>query len=416
MEQNRMGEIMKDSLKFVIVGHVDHGKSTLIGRLLYDTNSIPEGRMEEIKSVCKELGKGIEFGYLMDHLQEEREQAITIDTTQTFFKTKKRDYVIIDAPGHREFIKNMVTGASQAEAAILMVDVNEGVQEQTKRHAYILGMLGLRQVIVAINKMDTIGYEKGHFHKVRNDIMGALHSIKISPSHVIPVSAKKGDNIARPSKKTPWYKGPAIIEALDMFTPMESERNNPLRFPIQDVYKFAEKRIIAGRIESGSLRAGDSILALPSGEKSRIKSIESYKKEKSKAEAGESIGITLEDDLFLDRGDMIVDPANAPETTCTIKGHVFWMDNKPLKKNERVTFKCATQESACMIEKIEKVTDSSTLKILRRDSKTLEEREVGDITIKTEKPLVIENFNQIRNLGRFVLERKNNVCAGGIIT
>jgi len=406
---------MKETLKFVIVGHVDHGKSTLIGRLLYDTNSLPEGKIEEIKSVCKELGKDLEFGYLMDHLQEEREQGVTIDTTQTFFKTKKRDYVIIDAPGHREFIKNMITGASQAEAAILIVDVNEGVQEQTKRHAYILGMLGLRQVIVAMNKMDLVGYEKGEFTAVKKGLLDFLSSIKIKPSYIIPISAKEGDNIAKKSGKIPWYRGVTVLEALNTFKSMGNSRNKALRFPVQDVYKFRDKKIIVGKVESGTLRKGDNILILPSGRETKVKSIEEYQKQSKKAEAGKSIGITTEDALSIERGNVIIHKDDSALITNKIKAHVFWMNKKPLHGGEKILFRCATQEVMCEVKKIIKVVDSSSFNLLGENVEKIKNMEVADIIIKTENPIVVENFNDVRELGRFILQR-TDTCAGGIIT
>src|SRR5512136_63843 len=203
-----------ETLKIVIVGHVDHGKSTLIGRLFYDTGSIPEVRYQEIEATCRAQGRDFEYAYLMDALEEERDQNITIDTASTFFRTAKRPYVIIDAPGHKQFLKNMITGASSADAAILLVD---GVREQTKRHAYVLSLLGIRQVVVTVNKLDMVGYERKVFHAVENDIRAFLHSVGIVPSHVIPVSAREGENMANRLGRTPWYTGLTVLEALDTF-------------------------------------------------------------------------------------------------------------------------------------------------------------------------------------------------------
>jgi sulfate adenylyltransferase large subunit len=402
-------------LNFVIVGHVDHGKSTLIGRLLYDTDSLPDGKIEEIKAVCKHLGKEMEFGYILDNIQEEREQGITIDTTQTFFNTDRRRYVIIDAPGHREFVKNMITGASQAEAAILIIDVKEGVEEQTRRHAYILGMLGLDQVIVVMNKMDMVGYDKERYEQVSKDALSFLSSINIKPSVIIPISAKEGDNIAKKSSKIGWYDGPTVLQALDSFRPRESARSKPLRFPVQDVYKFTEKRIVAGRVESGAIKGGDEITVLPSREETKIDTIELYPGQVQEAEAGRCIGLTTEDKLFLDAGNVIVHKGDPAKVTDKIKAHIFWMDKVPLRKGERITIKCATQKVMCEVEQLVRVIDSSTLKVLGKDMDELKNREVADVIIKTEKPIVVESFNDIQPLGRFVLER-HDTCAGGIIT
>ncbi len=403
-----------NKLKFVIVGHVDHGKSTLIGRLLYDTNSLPEGKIEEIKQLCESLGKDIEFGYIMDHLEEERDQGITIDTAQTFFSTEKRDYVIIDAPGHVEFVKNMISGASQAEAAVLIVDAEEGVKEQTKRHAYILGMLGLSQVIAVINKMDLVEYDRMKFESVKKELLGFLSNINIKPSYVIPISAKKGDFIANKTGNMDWYQGPTLLEALDTFWTKESANQKPLRFVVQDVYSF-DKRIIAGRVESGIIRKGDRIKVLPSGEETRIKSVEEYLKNVTEAEAGKSIGITTEDKLFIDRGNVIVSDGDLPAVTNRIKANVFWMERVPFKKGESLRFRCATQEVSCEIEKINRVINSSTLELIAEDANEIKNREVANIIIRTDKPLVVENFNKMEELGRFVLGREDT-CAGGIIT
>jgi len=404
-----------ESLKLVIVGHVDHGKSTLIGRLLYDTNSLPEGKMDEIKEICKALGREVEFGFIMDHLEEERDQGITIDTTQIFFKTNKRKYVIIDAPGHVEFIKNMITGASQAEAAILIVDATEGVQEQTKRHSYILNLLGLKQIVVIINKMDLVDYKEAKYNEVKNELIEFLNNINITPKAVIPISAKNGYFIAKKNKELSWYKGPTVLESLDLFHIRKLPVNQPLRFCVQDVYKY-EKRIAVGKVESGELIKGDKIKILPSGEETVVESIEEFLKDDvKKAEAGKNTGLVTKDKVFLDRGNIIVSPENLPTITDIIHANIFNMDKMPLTKREKFLFKCATQEIMCHIEKIEKVINSSTLEILGRDVEKINDKEVAEIIIKTEKPIVIEDFNYIEALGRFVLERNNITCAGGII-
>ena len=403
----------KEKLKFVIVGHVDHGKSTLIGRLLYDTDSLPESKIEEIKQICESLGKEFELGYVMDHLEEERDQGITIDTAQTFFNTQQRSYVIIDAPGHVEFIKNMISGASQAEAAILIVDAEEGMKEQTKRHAYILGMLGLSQVIVVINKMDIVGYDKVRFERVKNEVLKFLAEINITPCYVIPISAKQGDFVVKKTSNLEWYKGTTLLEALNSFKTKKSAKEKPLRFVVQDVYNL-DKRIIVGRVESGIISKGDRIKILPSMEETQVKSIEEFMKHVTHAEAGKSIGITIEDKLFIDRGDVIVHD-DLPIITNKIKASIFWMSRTPYNKGDTLLFRCAAQEVVCEIESINRVIDSSTLRLIAKDADQIRNREVADIVIKTDKPVVVENFNNIQELGRFVLE-KQDILAGGIIT
>ena len=404
----------EERLRIVIVGHVDHGKSTLIGRLFYDTDSLPPARVEEVRQVCEALGKEMEFGFVMDHLEEERDQGVTIDTTQTFFKTPKREYAIIDAPGHVEFVKNMITGASQAEAAILIVDAEEGVQEQTRRHAYILSMLGLNQVIVVMNKMDLVNFSEERFKEVKSELLGFLKTINIEPTYVIPISAKKGDGIAKETDNLNWYEGPNVLEALDTFEHGAGLDEKPFRLPVQDVYKW-DKRIIAGRVASGTLRSGDKIVLYPSKEETIVSSIEEFGGEPQVVYSGKSTGITTKDKVFVDRGDVVAKKEERePFVTNSVMGHVFWMDKKEFKEGERLLLKCGTQEMMCDVE-VKRVIDSSTLKVLSEDSDKLENRQVADVIIKTEKPLVVENFNEIPVLGRFVLQRKDT-CAGGIIT
>ncbi len=406
---------MQEHLKFVIVGHVDHGKSTLIGRLFYDTDSLPEEKIEEVRRTCEELGREMEFGFVMDHLEEERSQGITIDTAQTFFKTGKRHYVIIDAPGHKEFVRNMITGASQAEAALLIVDAHEGVREQTKRHAYILGMLGLEQVIAVVNKMDLVGYSKERFEEVTRDLNAFLASLGISPSYAIPISARDGDNVAMPSERMPWFDGPTILDALDTFETAKTALAMPLRFPIQDVYKVKDKRILVGRVEAGTIHQGDEVLFLPAGTRTRVSSVEVLWQDRTDAGAGESIGITLADPLFVERGAVACPPDRKPAVTSAIRANVFWMSKRPFVAGEEVVLRVATQEVPVQIT-IEKKIDSSTLETIGENPGLVSETEVAQMLIRTREPIAVENFNDIQELGRFVLVRELDVVAGGIIT
>ncbi len=403
-------------MNIVFVGHVDHGKSTLIGRLLYDTKSIPEDKIEEVRKTCEMLGKEMEFGFMVDYLQEEREQGITIDTCQIFFKTEKRNYVIIDAPGHVEFIKNMITGASQAQAAILVIDAKEGVKEQTKRHAYILGMLGMKKVIVLINKMDLVDYKEERFQELKKEITEFLKKINVEPSYIIPIVAKDGDNMANKSEKMGWYKGKTFLNCLDSFNLPEEKENRSLRFPVQDVYKIDGKRIVAGRIESGTIKQGDEIVVLPEKTKTRVKSVEKFLENPEKAETGESIGITTEDPLFVERGNVICHPGNLPETASSIKANVFWMSKEDFNIGQIITMKIATQEVSAKIEKIEKKINSSTLEEINEEKDKLKNNEVGTMIIKTLSPIIIDNFNYVPELGRFVFEKNMVTSAGGIIT
>lgn len=407
----------KENMNIVIVGHVDHGKSTLIGRLLYDTKSLPESVVEEVTKLCQEFGKELKFAYFLDSLEEERSQNITIDTSQTFFKTEKRDYVIIDAPGHVEFVKNMITGASQADAAILIVDIDEGMQEQTKRHAYILSLLGLKQVIVVINKMDKIDYSEQKFNGFKTEVLDFLNRLHIKPSYVIPISAKKGDNIASKSEEMAWYHDLSVLGSLDNFNTKESLVDKPLRFPVQDVYKVNDKRILVGMIESGKIGNGEEVVFLPSGKKTVVKSIEKWNEERNNAMVGESIGVTLQDPLFIERGEIVCsgDDSDVPEVKERFTANVFWMSPKSINVNEKITLRSTTQETDCIIENINTKINSSSLEKLGENCSDLKETEVGTVVIKTNNPIVIENFNKSESLGRFVLVKDEDIVAGGII-
>ena len=405
-----------DILSFVIVGHVDHGKSTLIGRLLYDTGSLTTDKIKDIKQASARQGKQTEFAYLLDHFEEERKQGITIDTTQVFFKTPKRCYTIIDAPGHVEFVKNMITGASHAEAAVLIVDVNEGIKEQTKRHSYILSMLGLNQVIVVLNKMDLVDFSAGRFETVKQDLRQWLEAVNIAPLFFVPISAIRGDNITGKSVNMAWYTGPTFLESLDALQNTPPAANKPLLLPIQDVYKIQNKRIGVGRVESGIIKKGAEVKVLPGRLVTSVISIEKFLEDTDTAIAGECIGLTTADPVFLERGNVLCSPEDEPILTDEIAANIFWMSRKDFTKHPKLTIRCATQEMSCKVVSIDKRIDSATLELLDTDCKTLKNLEVAEIVIRTKKPIVVKNFNDVQELGRFVLVQDKNICASGIIT
>jgi sulfate adenylyltransferase subunit 1 (EFTu-like GTPase family) len=407
-----------ESLAFVMVGHIDHGKSTLIGRLLYDTDSLPDGKMEEIEAAARQEGRPLEFGYVVDHLAEERSRGITIDTAQIFFSGEARDYVIIDAPGHKEFIKNMITGASQAEAAVLICSAFEGVQEQTKRHAYVIKLLGLDQVLVAYNKMDLVGYEQARFEAVRGEMDAFLERLGVSPRVEVPVSAAVGDNIAGRSENMPWYDGPTVLEGLDLFRKMPAPTEKALRFPIQDIYVRGGKSIAAGRVESGVLRKGDRLRFLPGDKVCTVQEIRQYlRDDMPSAEAGECIGVLFDAD-GLRRGQVGCPVGDNLTMTRRLGASVFWLSPRPLETEgqERLVFKCATQEVPCRVAAISERLNSSTLEQLDPNAGRLEETEVGDMVLEADEPVVVESFYDVAELGRFVLVRGHDVVAGGIVT
>ncbi|HEY2732230.1 MAG TPA: GTP-binding protein, partial [Polyangia bacterium] len=286
----------RDQMNVVIVGHVDHGKSTVVGRLLADTGALPQGKLDAVRRECERTGKPFEYAFLLDALEDEQDQGITIDTARCFFKSSRRDYIIIDAPGHIEFLKNMISGAARAEAAVLVIDAKEGVRENSRRHGYILAMLGIQQVVVCVNKMDLVGYDRGHFEGIEKEYRAFLESIgAVRPRQFIPISAIEGENLASRGKRSPWYTGPTLLEVLDGLPKAPSKVDQPLRMPVQAVYKFTkqgdDRRIIAGRIEAGRVKVGDKVVFSPSNKVSTIRSIEGFNTAaRSEIDAGWSTG------------------------------------------------------------------------------------------------------------------------------
>jgi bifunctional enzyme CysN/CysC len=404
-----------EQLKIVIVGHVDHGKSTLVGRLFHDTGSLPEGKFEKIKASCEKRGMPFEWAFLMDGLQAERDQNITIDTAQIWFRTPKRQYVIIDAPGHKEFLKNMVTGAANAQAALLLIDANEGVQEQSRRHGFLLSLLGVKQVAVVVNKMDLKGYSDKVFKSIEDEFRVFLAQLGVTPKLFIPIAAYHGDNIASRSAKMPWYNGPTVLEALDQFEVAPPEKNLPLRFAIQDVYRFDRRRILAGRVESGTIKVGDTILFSPRNKISHVKTIESWPGDgRQEASAGESIGITLAEQIFVERGQIGSHEQDAPIEADVFNAKLFWLGRQNLEIGRRVKLKLASTEVECHVQSIEKIIDASTLAEKKQDH--IARNDVAEITVRTKSPIAFDNYDRIVPTGRFVIVDKHMVCGGGVIS
>jgi len=406
----------RDQLKIVIVGHVDHGKSTLVGRLLHDTNSLPDGKMAAIQASCLKRGMPFEWSFLMDALQTERDQGITIDTTQIWLKTPSRDIVIIDAPGHKEFLKNMITGASQADSALVLIDAHEGIREQSKRHGYLLHLLGVRQIAVLVNKMDMVNYSEEKFRQIEKDYREYLASVGVEPTCFIPISARDGDCISAPSAHMPWYKGVSVTQALDQFSVAAPDEALPLRFPIQDVYKFDERRILAGRIESGTLKVGDTLLFSPTNTQVQVASIEAWpKKEKVlEASAGQSIGITLTDQIFVERGHVASLVTSPPIITNLFKARIFWLGRNPLEAEKRYKIKLGTAEMMAEVKAIEHVIDSDTLAHIKTNR--VERGNVAEVTLRTRGLIAVDDFNHHPRLGRFVILQDYDVAGGGIIS
>jgi bifunctional enzyme CysN/CysC len=410
-------ESTKEQMKIVIVGHVDHGKSTLVGRLFHDTGSLPNGKFEEIQMRCKQRGMQFEWSFLMDALQAERDQEITIDTTQIWFKTPKRNYVIIDAPGHKEFLKNMISGAAMSDAALLIIDAKEGVKEQSKRHGYLLHLLGIRQITVAVNKMDLVNYSQKEFDKIEKEYRAYLKEIGVTPTDIIPIAAREGENIARRSEHMDWYTGPTIVEALDRFNRKPELFDLPLRFPIQDVYRFDEhKRFFAGRIESGIIRVGDEIIFSPSNKTSKVSSIEYWNSDKiyTEAGAGECIGITLEEQIFVERGEIASLLKDAPVLTNLFRARIFWLGKKPLEVGNRYTMKINTSEYKVEVRDIEQVVSTDDLS--REKAVKVAKNDVAEVVLRVRGLAALDEFEDNQKMGRFMLMDGYDVAGGGIIS
>ena len=403
-------------LKVVFVGHVDHGKSTLIGRILHDTDSLPEGKIEDIKKACAAEGMEFEFAFVLDALLEEQKQNVTIDTTQIPFRTSRRRYAIIDAPGHKEFLKNMITGASSADAAILVIGANEGVREQSRRHAYLLSLLGIKQIVVVVNKMDLVDFSEERFHEIESDYRRFLVDLGLEARGFIPASAKQGENVARATMKMKWYCGASVLEALDLLQPQRLDVDLPLRFCVQDVYRFDGRRIVAGRIETGTLRVGDQLVFSPANKSSVVATIERWNASPNgPAVAGDSIGITLIEQIFVERGYVASHENETPIETNRFHADLFWIVREPLRVGHFYDLRLATQEVKCQIVSIEQVIDSATLETKSDGREQLERNEIGRLTIETRGPLVIDNHERIPNLGRFVIVDDGQIRGGGTI-
>jgi bifunctional enzyme CysN/CysC len=405
------------ALRIVIVGHVDHGKSTLVGRLLHDTGSLPDGKFEQIQAVCRRRGMPFEWAFLLDALQAERDQNITIDVSQIWFRSATRSYVIIDAPGHKEFLKNMVTGAANADAALLLIAANEGVQEQSKRHAYLLSMLGVSQVIVLINKMDLVDYSESVYYRIEADYRDFLSKLGIQPLRFVPISARDGVNLIEPpNDEANWYSGPTLLRALDKLTPPDPEAEGPLRFAVQDVYRFDERRIVAGRIESGTIRVGDDLVFSPNNKTSRVASIQRWNAPiKDWASAGESIGVMLAEQIFVERGHIGSLETQTPIETNRFRARLFWMGTRPLSTGRRYKLKLLTQEIECQLVSVDRVIDATSLDAVSGLRLSVARNEVAEVTIQSRSSLVMDNHDKVAASGRFVIVDDQNVAGGGII-
>lgn len=412
----RVGSTAGDLMRVVIVGHVDHGKSTLVGRMFHDTGQLPDGKLEAIQEMCRKRGMPFEWAFLMDSLKAERDQGVTIDTSQIWFRHDDRQYVIIDAPGHREFIRNMVTGASNADAAVLMIDADQGVRRQSRHHSYLLQLLGVREVAVAVNKMDLVDYDEDRFHEIETEYRAYLEGIGVAARRIIPISAREGDNVAKASEQMDWYRGPTVIETLAEFALPQSPVDRPLRLPLQDVYKFDDRRILAGRIESGTLTTGDEILFSPSNRTARVSSIESWNVEGdvTRARAGQSVGITLDEQIFVERGEVASHVSNAPIETDIFHLRLFWLADTPLEVGARYGLKLGPRHLDATVERIERVIDVEAL--TDHSAGQVARDEIADVVLRTNQLVAIDEHDDLPRTSRAILYDRHRTLAGGVIS
>ena len=416
---------MKQQMNIVIVGHVDHGKSTVIGRLLADTDSLPKGKLQQIRDLCERTSKPFEYAFLLDALKDEQSQGITIDSARVFFKTEKRHYIIIDAPGHIEFLKNMITGASRAEAALLVIDANEGVQENSRRHGYMLGMLGIRKIAVLVNKMDLVGYSQQVFERIRSEYSEFLSGIGLEAELFIPVSGMAGDNVAGFGEGMPWYDGKTVLQTLDDFEVLPPDESLPFRLPVQDVYKFTRfgdsRRIIAGTITSGRVRVGDKVVFFPSGKRTTVQSLQTFPVPESPADipgseiSGNPVGITLEEQLYVTRGDMVAIEGEAnPKVATRLKVSLFWLARKSLSSSRDVLLRIGTCKVRARLEQINRLIDASNLEALASPEE-VKRHDVAECVLQCDQPIAFDLSVDNAETGRFVIIDDYEIAGGGII-
>ncbi|MBS3145278.1 translation elongation factor EF-1 subunit alpha [Candidatus Woesearchaeota archaeon] len=415
----------KPHLNVVFVGHVDHGKSTTVGRLLYDSGNIPEQEMRKLKEKAQELGKaGFEFAFVMDNLKEERERGVTIDLSHKKFSTQKYECTIIDAPGHKDFVKNMITGASQADVGFLVVAASEGIKAQTKEHIFLCKTLGVNQIAIVVNKMDTIKWDEAKFNDVKKQVSDLLKTVGYKPDETafIPISAYEGDNVVKKSSNMGWYKGPTVVEQLDNFKQPEKPTNLPLRLPIQDVYNITGIGVIpVGRVETGIMKVGDKVIIMPArtgdGAKGEVKSIEMHHEQVQMAEPGDNIGFNLRGIGKKDiaRGDVLGPEDNPPTVVSEFTAQIIVLNHPTvITAGYTPVFHIHTAQVSCQFVELQKKLDPTTGQVLQENPDTLKNGDAAIVKIKPTHPLVIERQKDIPHMSRFAIRDAGTTVAAGM--
>ena len=412
----------KPHLNLVFIGHVDHGKSTTVGRILYETGALSEVDLRKLKEEAAKVGKAtFEFAFAMDQLKEERERGVTIDVAHKEFNTNKYYFTIIDAPGHRDFVKNMITGTAQADAAVLVCSAKDGPQAQTKEHIYLAKTLGVKQLIVALNKMDAINYDEARFNEVKGEIEKMLTAIgyKIAEIPVVPISSYNGDNIKVKSDKTPWYKGKPLIELFDDFKVPEKHNEKPLRLPVQDAYSITGVGLVpVGRVETGTLKLNEKVIVMPSGATGEVKSIEMHHQQMQSAEVGDNIGFNLKgvDKSAIKRGDVIGSISNPPTVAEEFKAQIIVLEHPTaITVGYQPVVHVHTAQVACSIIKIDKQIDPKTGQTMAENPDFIKKGDIAIVTFKPSKPLVVESKENCPPLSRFAIRDMGQTVAAGVI-
>lgn len=407
-------------MTIVIGGHVDHGKSTVIGRLLADTGSLPEGRLEAIRAHCARTARPFEYAFVLDALKDEQAQGITIDAARVFFRSARRPYMILDAPGHIEFLKNMVTGAARAEAALLVIDAKEGIRENSRRHGYMMSLLGIRQLTVLVNKMDLVEYDPEVFAGIEREYRGFLERIAVHPTGFIPVCSRDGENIASRSALTPWYTGPTVLEALDAFQAEPPPVALPFRMPVQDVYKFTaggdDRRIVAGTVETGTVRVDDEVVFFPSGKKSRVRSIEAFNRPpQTEASAGAATGFTLHEQIYVGRGELATLAGQPrPAVTTRLRVSLFWLGREAMTRQKEYLLKLGSARVPARLEAVHRVVDASDL-TTSEERDRIERHEVAECTLVLKRAMAFDTADVLAATSRFVIVDDYEIRGGGIV-
>ena len=409
-------------LRFTTAGSVDDGKSTLIGRLLYDSKSIFEDQLEAVESASERLGNAeLNLALLTDGLRAEREQGITIDVAYRYFATPKRKFIIADTPGHIEYTRNMVTGASTADAAIILVDARNGIIEQTKRHSYIASLLKIDYVVVAINKMDLVDFSEDVYNKIKEEYAHIAELLHLKKVYFIPISALKGDNVVNASEHTPWYKGETLLHLLEQIPLKEGLEKQPFRFPVQYVVRpqtaeWPDYRAYAGRIASGTVRVCDEVTILPSFTKSKISRIDEGTKQLTEAQAPQSVNLSLEDDVDVSRGSQIVKSYDVPLTGQQVELLVCWLNHRPLQLRQKYIIRHTTDELQGFVTAIDYKVNINTLENNYEDKK-VDMNDIAKVTLKVSKPLAYDLYENNRTTGSliFIAEGTNETVGAGMI-